>query len=246
MKLGVNLDHVATLRQARYRDPRPGASHAEPDLAAALHVVEGAGADSVTLHLREDRRHIQDADVWMVKKESRLPLNLEMSLSGEIVRIALRLRPEEVCLVPEKREEVTTEGGLDLVRAGRRLTDAVRVLQRQKIAVSLFVSPEMRQIRAAAASKAEMVELNTGAYAEARTTVARKREFDRLEKAAELAHALGLRVNAGHGIHYRNVGPILKIPYLETLNIGHTIISRAVMVGLEQAVREMLHLIQSS
>lgn len=245
MKLGVNLDHVATLRQARYRCAKSVDPHAEPSLADALHAVERAGAHGVTLHLREDRRHIQDADVWMVKKEARLPLNLEMSLVPEIVRIALKLKPEEVCLVPERRQEVTTEGGLDVVSAEGRLKKIVPQLRRRGIRVSLFVSPNLDQVRAAASSGAEMIELNTGAYAEARTAAERKRELDRLLKAGKLGHALGLRINAGHGLNYRNLGPALAIPHLETLNIGHSIICRALISGLEDAVRDMLRILRA-
>lgn len=248
MKLGVNLDHVATLRQARYRGRRLGQVHprAEPDLPAALHAAESGGADGLTLHLREDRRHVQDEDVFLAKKEGKLPLNLEMSLSEEIVRIALRVRPHEVCLVPENRAEVTTEGGLDVVRAGKRLISVVPKLQGRGIEVSLFVAPDIAQIRAASHSGADLVELHTGAYAETRTPAARRAELMRLKKAAELAHALGLRVNAGHGLNYENIRPILALPHLETLNIGHTIVSRALFVGLEQAVCEMAHLVHTS
>jgi len=239
MKLGVNLDHVATVRQARYRSFRSVSPRAEPDLLEAARAAERGGADGITLHLREDRRHIQDADVWTIRRRCRLPLNLEMALASEIVRIALRLGSDEVCVVPEKRLEVTTEGGLDVTRGGARLQKAIDALHRKKIPVSLFIVADEKQIRAAANSGAEFVELHTGAYAEARTPRERKREWDRLKKGAELARSLGLRVNAGHGINYQNLDPILKLPYVETLNIGHTIVSRAVMVGIEQAVREM-------
>jgi pyridoxine 5-phosphate synthase len=245
MKLGVNLDHVATLRQARYRCAKTVPPHAEPSLADALHAVERAGAHGVTLHLREDRRHIQDQDVWMVRQEGRLPLNLEMSLAPEIVRIALKLKPEEACLVPERREEVTTEGGLDVVRSEGRLKKVIPQLRRRGIRVSLFVTPNLDQVRAAASSGAEMIELNTGVYSEARTVGERKRELDRLVKAGQLGHALGLRINAGHGLNYRNLGPVLAIPYLETLNIGHSIICRAVTAGLEDAVRDMLRILRA-
>ncbi|MCC7518422.1 MAG: pyridoxine 5'-phosphate synthase [Verrucomicrobiae bacterium] len=246
MQLGVNLDHVATLRQARYRCAKKVPPHAEPSLAAALHAAERAGAHGVTLHLREDRRHIQDQDVWMVKQEGRLPLNLEMSLAPEIVRIALKLKPEEVCLVPERREEVTTEGGLNVVRAEGRLKSVISQLRRKKIRVSLFVSPNLEQVRAAAASGAEMIELNTGAYSEARTASGRKHELSRLMKAGQLGHALGLRINAGHGLNYHNVGAVLAIPFLETLNIGHSIVCRALIAGLEDAIRDMLRLLRAS
>ncbi len=239
MKLGVNLDHVATIRQARYRNFRAMASRAEPDLLEAARAAERGGADGITLHLREDRRHIQDADVWMIRRRCRLPLNLEMALDPEILRIALRVSPDEVCMVPEKRQEVTTEGGLDVIRSGARLRKAIDALHRRKILVSLFIAANAGQIRAAAGSGAEFIELHTGSYAEAKVGRARARELKRLKTGSDLAHALGLRVNAGHGINYQNIGPVLKLPYVETLNIGHTIVSRAIMVGIEQAVREM-------
>lgn len=245
MKLGVNLDHVATLRQARYRCLKTVDANAEPSLADALHAVERAGAHGVTLHLREDRRHIQDEDVWMVKKEGRLPLNLEMSLAPEIVRFALKLKPEEVCLVPERRQEVTTEGGLDVVRSEGVLKKVIPQLRRRGIRVSLFVTPNLDQVRAAASSGAEMIELNTGSFSEARTVSERKRELDRLLKAGQLGHALGLRINAGHGLNYRNLGPVLSVPYLETLNIGHSIICRALVSGLEDAIRDMLRMLRA-
>ncbi|MBI4024587.1 MAG: pyridoxine 5'-phosphate synthase [Verrucomicrobia bacterium] len=245
MKLGVNIDHVATLRQVRYRSRRKVSPWAEPCLLDAVRAVEQAGAHGITIHLREDRRHIQDQDVWTARRLARLPLNLEMAASPEILRIALKVRPAEVCIVPERREEVTTEGGLDVVRAGTRLRRTVSALQEKGIVVSLFIAPDPAQIRAAAATGAEFIELHTGAFAEARNAAQQAKERTRLKRAAELAVALGLRVNAGHGIRYTNVGSILKVPHLETLNIGHSIVSRAVMVGLQQAVREMLQRMQS-
>jgi len=246
MKLGVNIDHVATLRQARYRGHGAVAPWAEPDIVGALHSVERGGADGITFHLREDRRHIQDADVWTITKHARLPLNLELSTEDDIVRVALKLGPQEACIVPERREEVTTEGGLDVMRGGRRLAKTILSLQKRGIVVSLFIAPDPPQIRAAAAAGATFIELHTGAFAEARSPSRVARELRRLERGAEIAHSLGLRVNAGHGLRYTNVELVRSIPRLVTLNIGHSIVSRAVTVGLEQAVREMRTLIGSA
>ena len=229
-KLGVNIDHVATLRQAR------GVDYPSPLEAARL--CRRAGADGLTVHLREDRRHIQDADVHAIAKADLLPLNLEMSLAPEIVRIALRVRPAEACLVPERRQEVTTEGGLDVTGQRARVRSAVRRLAAAGVRVSLFIAPEPRQIEAAAATGAPCIELHTGAYCDARGAAA-ARELRRLIAGARLAHAAGLQVNAGHGINLDNVGRILEIPHLDTLNIGHSIIARAVFIGLPAAVREM-------
>lgn len=240
LKLGVNIDHVATLRQARYRDFREVKSSAEPRILDAVRAVEKAGADSITIHLREDRRHIQDSDVRLVHEKSRLPLNLEMANTPEIVKIALQICPEEVCLVPERRAEVTTEGGLDVVKGSAGLCRSIEKLVKRGIVVSLFVAPDARQIRAAARSGAQFIELHTGAYADARDAKQRQHELKRLKESAELAQSSGLRINAGHGIRYTNIAPILKIPHLECLNIGHSIVSRAISVGLEKAVREML------
>lgn len=245
MKLGVNIDHVATLRQARYRSRGWVATGAEPGILEAARAVKRAGAHGLTVHLREDRRHIQDADVWLLRRKGGLPLNLEMAASPEILKIALRVRPEEVCLVPERREEVTTEGGLDVRRGGARLLKTIAALRHGGVTVSLFIAPDPRQIRAAAASGAEFIELHTGAFAEARSSSALRREVKRLRDGAELAVSLGLRVNAGHGINYTNIRRIRKIPHLETLNIGHTIVSRAIAVGMEKAVREMLQEMRS-
>jgi pyridoxine 5-phosphate synthase len=234
IKLGVNIDHVATLRQARYKDPVAG-TVAEPDPLAAALEVERAGAHGVTVHLREDRRHIQDSDVRLIRRRIRIPLNLEMADVPEIVAIAEELRPAEVCLVPEKRQEVTTEGGLNVT--GKSLPRTIARLNKAGIAVSLFIDPDPKQVRAAAAVGAQLIELHTGAYAHGK-----KGELKKLIAAAELAHKLGLRVNAGHGLNYQNTPGILVVPHLETLNTGHAIISRAVYVGLERAVREMLAL----
>ncbi|MCX6996186.1 MAG: pyridoxine 5'-phosphate synthase [Kiritimatiellaeota bacterium] len=231
LKLGVNIDHVAALRQAR--------GTAYPDLLAAAHCCAAGGADGITVHLREDRRHIQDADVWRLRRDDRLPLNLEMANTPEIVRFALRVRPAEVCLVPERRQELTTEGGLDAAGQVRALRPTIRRLQAAGIVVSLFVAADRRQLAAAAALGAPVVELHTGAFAGARSAAARRRTLDRLIRGAELAHALGLKVNAGHGIHLDNLDDILRMPWLDTLNIGHSLVARAMFCGLTPAVREM-------
>ena len=239
--LGVNIDHVATLRQARYRET-PESPNAEPDPVAAALVAEKAGAVGITAHLREDRRHIQDRDIFELRERITTKLNLEMGLSEDIVQIALRVKPHDVCLVPENRQEVTTEGGLDCAGQMGRLRVVVTQLQDAGARVSLFIDPEEHQLRAAAALRAEFVELHTGAYANA-LGVARDRELEKLRHGAQLALALGLRVNAGHGLNYENTAAILALPGLEELNIGHSIISRAVSVGLDQAVREMCRLV---
>jgi len=235
IKLGVNIDHVATVRQARRT--------VEPDPVAAAVLCELAGADGITVHLREDRRHIQDRDVEILRRVLRTRLNLEMAVADEIVAFAERVRPDSVCLVPERREEVTTEGGLDVTGNEARVAEAVKRLKRAGIVVSIFVDPVNHQIRSAAEAGADFVELHTGAYAEARGEGARREELGKLLAMGELASGAGLRVNAGHGLTYWNVRPVLGIPRLEELNIGHSIISRAVLVGLERAVREMRELI---
>jgi pyridoxine 5-phosphate synthase len=239
--LGVNIDHVATLRQARYRET-PQSPNAEPDPVAAALVAEKAGAVGITAHLREDRRHIQDRDIFELRERITTKLNLEMGLSEDIVQIALRVKPHDVCLVPENRQEVTTEGGLDCAGQIGRLRVVVTRLQDAGARVSLFIDPEEHQLRAAAELRAEFVELHTGAYANA-LGVSRDRELENLRHGAQLALALGLRVNAGHGLNYENTAAILALPGLEELNIGHSIISRAVSVGLDQAVREMCRLV---
>ncbi|HEX8296005.1 MAG TPA: pyridoxine 5'-phosphate synthase [Chthoniobacteraceae bacterium] len=238
MKLGVNIDHVATLRQVRY----PGAQetpNTEPDLAIAAALCERAGAHGITIHLRADRRHIQDRDVLKLRQTINTKLNLEMGNTREIVDIALRVLPEEVCLVPESRQEVTTEGGLDVAGQYKQLEPTVKRLQVAGIRVSLFIEPAPDQIEAAARLRAEMVELHTGAFANAPAKM-KDGELKRLQVAAEHAHGYGLQVNAGHGINYTNIALIRMIPRLAELNIGHSIVSRAVLVGLEPAVREML------
>ena len=231
VRLGVNIDHVATIRQARRT--------AYPDIVEAARAVEEAGAQGITVHLREDRRHIQDADVHSLRKHLRIKLNLEMANSAEIVAIALQVRPDEVCLVPERRQELTTEGGLDAAGQRVELASPVRRLRAAGIDVSLFVDPEAAQVEAAASLGAPYIELHTGTYCDANARDA-GRELDRLAAAAERAHALGLKVNAGHGINLQNIGGILEIPHLDTLNIGHSLVARAVFVGLAAATREMM------
>ncbi|MBZ9556595.1 MULTISPECIES: pyridoxine 5'-phosphate synthase [unclassified Modicisalibacter] len=228
--LGVNIDHVATLRQAR------GTRYPDPVQAALL--AEEAGADGITLHLREDRRHIQDRDVLRLAEVLNTRINLEMAVTAEMLAFAERLRPDNVCLVPEKREELTTEGGLDVVGARESIAAACERLAAAGCEVSLFIDPEPDQIRAAYEVGAPVIELHTGAYAEARGESARV-EHARVAAAAELALELGLTVNAGHGLHYHNVEPIAAIPGITELNIGHAIIARALFVGLKEAVAEM-------
>lgn len=238
MKLGVNIDHVATLRQARYAFSLES-PNAEPDLVAAASACERAGCHGITIHLRADRRHIQDRDVQRLRASINTKLNLEMGNTPEILDIALRILPEEVCLVPENRAEITTEGGLDALGQIKPLTPTVQRLQTAGIRVSLFIEPEADQIEAARQLGAEMVELHTGAFANA-LGQEREREVLRLRSAAEHAHRLGIQVNAGHGINYRNIAEIRTIPHLAELNIGHSIIARAVFIGLERATAEML------
>jgi pyridoxine 5-phosphate synthase len=231
LKLGVNIDHVATLRQAR--------GTAYPDVVEAARLCEAAGAHGITVHLREDRRHIQDADVTALRRALRTRLNLEMANSPEILRIALDVRPREVCVVPERRQELTTEGGLDVAAQSKALTRAAAALRGRNIVVSLFIDPDTEQVDAAAAVGAPTVELHTGAFCSAAGRAA-DRHLNALVRAATRAHRLGLKVNAGHGINLANLPGILEIPHLDTLNIGHSIVARAIVVGLKSAVREML------
>ena len=237
LHLGVNIDHVATLRQARYR-AMPGASLAEPCPIEAALVAEESGADSITAHLRADRRHIQDSDIHELKSRISTPLNFEMGVTREIVDIALEVVPHSACLVPELREEVTTEGGLDVAGQIVEITAAVEELQSKGIRVSLFVDPVVEQIQACASTGAEMVELHTGAFANATGDV-RKVEALRLAGAAEVAHGCGMQVNAGHGLTTENLSGLFGVRHLVELNIGHHIISRAVMVGLPKAIAEI-------
>ena len=236
MKLGVNIDHVATLRQAR------GGAAPEPVYAAA--VAEQAGASGITVHLREDRRHIQDRDVRLLRETVQTKLNLEMAVAPDVMEVALQVRPQCCCLVPERRQEVTTEGGLDVAGQLAQVRNCVVKMQSVCTVVSLFIAPEEEQIIAAAKSGAQFIELHTGSFANAKGESEQNFELDRLIIAAEKAHSLGLRVNAGHGLDYFNAHLMHHVPYLEELNIGHSIISRAVFTGLAQAVREMLDIIK--
>jgi pyridoxine 5-phosphate synthase len=242
LKLGVNIDHVATLREARYKDRERG----EPDPIEAALICEAAGAEGITAHLREDRRHIQDRDIFGLKAAIKTRLNFEMGNTPEIVEIALKVKPHIVCLVPEKRAEVTTEGGLDVVSQLKPLSETRRKLHDAGIKVSLFINPELEQIEAALKVGAEFIELHTGAFAEHfHRKKERGLEVERLVKAAEQAHEMGLGVNAGHGLNYQNLGALFAVPHLFELNIGHSIVSRSITVGLAVAVREMIHLMQS-
>lgn len=235
IKLGVNIDHVATIRQARKTN--------EPDPVQAAFVAEQAGADGITIHLREDRRHIQDRDVQLLRETITTRMNLEMGMSEEIIKIALALQPEQVTLVPENRQEITTEGGLDVIKASAETKNAVERFQDAGIIVSLFIDPEEDQIEAARESGAEFIEIHTGTYA---NFWPQERDLSReiavITKATAFASDIGLRVNGGHGLTYRNVQPIAAIAGMEELNIGHSIISRAVIDGLDEAVREMKRL----
>lgn len=239
--LGVNIDHVATIRQARYRED-PQNRNAEPDPVAAALVAERAGAKGITAHLREDRRHMQDRDILRLREVITTKLNLEMGVTEEILRIALEILPEDVCLVPENRREVTTEGGLDCLTNREVLRPAIARLRGRGIRVSLFIDPDAEQVEAAADLDADFVELHTGTYANSFGDAA-ERELQRLQAAALLAVERGVRVNAGHGLNYANTLPVLQLAGLEELNIGHSIISRALIVGFDQAVREMCGLI---
>ncbi len=237
LRLGVNIDHAATLRQARYaRDPE--STLVEPDPVAAALIAEKAGANGITAHLREDRRHIQDRDIHRLKESLQTKLNLEMGNAPEIVAIALQVRAQDACLVPENRHEVTTEGGLDCLTHRAALNETISQLHAVGTVVSLFIDPDPDQIQAARELKAEYIELHTGAFANA-TGETRAQELKRLIESAKLAHQLGLRVNAGHGLNYENVRDLFAVPHLEELNIGHAIISRALITGLATAVKEM-------
>lgn len=241
LKLGVNIDHVATLREARYR----GRDTGEPDPIEAALICESAGAHGITAHLREDRRHMLDRDIRTLRQVIKTRLNLEMANTPEILAIALEVKPNIVCLVPEKRTEVTTEGGLDVAGHWLALADTRKKLNDAGIEVSLFIAPDPEHIEASARVGAQFIELHTGAFAE---NFHRKREraveLDRLIAGAKQAHELGLQVNAGHGLNYRNLSALRQVPHLVELNIGHSIISRAVVVGLATAVREMLLLME--
>jgi pyridoxine 5-phosphate synthase len=235
--LGINIDHVATLRQARYART-PDSPNAEPSPLVAAHDSLAGGADSITLHVRGDRRHMQDTDAFAVLSEVPLPLNLEMGVTAEMVEFSLKLRPHYCCLVPESREELTTEGGLDVIGGFDRIRSAVAQLHDAGIQVSLFIDPELAQVRAAAESGAEMIELHTGCFANACGGDV-ETEVRRLIQAAGAGHSAGLQVNAGHGINYQNLTRLWLVPHLAELNIGHSIVSRAMRVGMTAAVREM-------
>jgi len=265
LKLGVNVDHVATLREARYR----GRGFGEPEPAEAAQLCEAAGAHGITAHLREDRRHMQDRDIWKLREIVKTRLNLEMAIVPEIIGIALKLKPDIVCIVPERRQEVTTEGGLDVAAQEKAITDARKKMNDAGIEVSLFIAPDEKQIEAAARTGSQFIELHTGAFAEefhrrwgetlsspdsrkspknVGSTESRPTDFpelDRLIDGAQQAHALGLKVNAGHGLNYVNLPVFCRVPHVVELNIGHSIISRAVMTGLETAVKDMLRLTEN-
>ena len=236
MLLGVNIDHVATLRNAR--------GGFEPDPVKAADVCEQNGGTSITTHLREDRRHIKDDDVYTLIKTLNTKLNLEMAMADDIQQIALEIKPHSICLVPEKRQEVTTEGGLDVAGQVEKVTEFIKPLLEAGIIVSLFIDPAKEQVEASAKTGAQFIEMHTGAYAEAFGTEREEEEFLKLKKSAELAQKLGLLVNAGHGLNYENVHRMHEIDGLYELNIGHSIISRAVFTGLPEAVRKMADLIK--
>lgn len=232
LRLGVNVDHVATVRQARR------AAYPDPVLAASM--AEVAGADQITIHLREDRRHIQDRDLRIMRDTVRSKLNLEMAASDEMVRIALEVKPDTVTLVPEKREEVTTEGGLDVIKGRAQVSKAVDALKKAGIEVSLFIDPDLAQVKTSKELGAHTIELHTGRYCDATKDDERARELQRIVDAAKEGRRLGLIVAAGHGLHYENVRPIVEIAEITELNIGHSIVARALFVGFDRAVRDML------
>lgn len=234
IELGVNIDHVATLRQAR------GTNYPDP-IEAAL-IAESAGADAITLHLREDRRHIQDRDVEILRDRLTTRMNLESAVTDEMIGIALRIKPQDICLVPERREELTTEGGLDVVKHFEQVQRACQKLAQAGIRVSLFINADPQQIDAAARAGAPVIEIHTGGFADAHTPQAQAEQFAAIQKAVALGIDLGLKVNAGHGLHYDNVQTIAAIPEISELNIGHAIVARAIFVGFKQAVQEMKQL----
>lgn len=242
-KLGVNIDHVATLRQARYKTVSAGLV-SEPDPVKAAVICENAGCHSIVCHLREDRRHIIDRDLEVLRRVVKTRLNLEMSVSKEIVKIAKRIKPNQATLVPERRREITTEGGLNVAKAPALIKKVVKELQASGIVVSLFIDPDKKQIKAAKKTGAKFVEFHTGRYANAKNVQVQKKELEVLKAAVKLAKRSGLRINAGHGLNYMNVREVASIPGVEELNIGHSIISRAVFYGLEEAVQKMLALVR--
>ncbi len=235
VKLGVNIDHIATLRQAR--------KEGIPDIIRAVEEVKFGGADSVTVHLRQDRRHIQDDDVYSIKRKNILPLNLELAVREEIIKIALDVRPRFCCLVPENRQELTTEGGLNVKGSAGKIKEAVERLKASSIEVSLFIDPSCDQIESAARTGADAVEIHTGAYANA-SGAFKKKELDKLRKSAHMAREHGFKVNAGHGLDYENVGAVRKIEGIYEMNIGYSIVCRSVFTGLRESVRKMKELIE--
>ena len=241
--LGVNVDHVATLRQARYA-LQPDSHNAEPSPLATCEEARKGGADSITIHVRADRRHMQERDAFEIREHCSLPLNLEMGNTSEMLALALKLKPDFVCLVPETREEVTTEGGLDVASQVSETSETVRQLQAAGIKVSLFIDPEEKQVDSAVLTKAEMIELHTGAFANAEGEL-KEAELERIVLAAQKGHQAGLQVNAGHGLNYVNLQQFLAVPHLTELNIGHSIVARSVMVGFERAVNEMRELMST-
>ena len=237
MKLSINIDHVATLRNAR--------GEKVPDPIQAARIAEKAGADGIVCHLREDRRHVRDDDVMLLKKSITTKLDLEMAATREIVDIARKIKPDLVTLVPEKRKELTTEGGLDVVQFKTHLYRAIQQLHESDIPVSLFIDPIRKQIETAKAINTDMIEIHTGEYANARTNAERKKQLGRIRKSAVFAKKLGLEVNAGHGLDYSNISPITYIKEITEVSIGHAVIAYAIIVGLEKAVKEMLKLVKA-
>lgn len=237
IELGVNIDHIATLRQAR------GTPY--PDLLEAAFLVEEAGAEAITIHLREDRRHIQDQDVYDIREHCKGRMNLELAATDEMVNIACDVSPDDACIVPEKREELTTEGGLDVITYFDRVHRATQQLGKNGIRVSLFIEPDIEHIKRVPEIGAPVIELHTGTYANAKGD-AQKRELERIVKATEFAHAQGIQVNAGHGLDYKNTTAVAAIPEIRELNIGHSIVSRAVFVGISRATRQMLEIMHDA
>ena len=238
MKLGINVDHVATLRQARDNTVYP-----DPVVAALL--AEYAGSDSIVVHLREDRRHIKERDVIFIKEAVKIPLNLEMSTSKDIVDFACKVIPQQATLVPEKRQELTTEGGVDLIKNNKKVSGVIKRLIKAGIRVSLFIDPAKKQIKAAKDLGVENIEINTGAFASSKTKVVLAKEIKKIKEAAKFGKNQGLFIAAGHGLDYENLGEIVKIREIEELNIGHSIICRSVFIGLTQAVEEMISLVKN-
>ena len=234
-KLGVNVDHVATVRQARGID--------EPDPVYAALIAEDAGASCITVHLREDRRHIQDRDLFILKQVVKTKLNLEMGLFEDVIEVALKVKPDNITIVPERREELTTEGGLDVVKYFDDVKKYINIFRQEGISVSLFIDPETEQIKASKEAGADFVEIHTGRYADAKTDEIEKEEFNRILEASNLVIKLGLGLNAGHGLNYRNVVPVARINGMNELNIGHSIVARAIFVGFKEAVKEMVYLV---